>query len=278
MGHAIGRRGRGDVGHRDRDDHAIQRLPGARALQQTQEGAPAGLVDRRVAVLRGVTAGGIDEHRVLGKPPIAHPRAADAGDRVLPHFRGKGEFQASVQKRGGLAGAGRPDDRVPRLFIQIAARPRRLFQQRQRGRQLFRHRRHFFGGCLGGCVGLGAFRYAFDQCGFIFPAAAIEEPVYACPKQRQHNDQSETRPPRLQKRNERPKIPNQRRDRRDASKAHEPAGQKKAKDAFHDASPASATQPRYAGFRPGPPAWRSARSDPRPPALRPSHAADRQAT
>ena len=33
-----------------------------------------------VGILRGVAAGGVDQHRIFGEPPVAIARAADAGD------------------------------------------------------------------------------------------------------------------------------------------------------------------------------------------------------
>ena len=105
-------------------------------FEQVEERLPAGAVDRRVGILGRVAAGGVDQHRVLGEPPVAQPGAADAGDGALAHLGGQREFQAGVQQRRGLAGAGRPDDRVPGLLVEVAARAARLLQQRERRGQL----------------------------------------------------------------------------------------------------------------------------------------------
>ena len=110
-----------DVGQRDGDDHPVQRLARPGPLQQIEECFPAGAVHRGVRILRGVAAGGVDQHRVVGEPPVAQPRAADARDRVLPHLLGQREMQPGVQQRSRLAGAGRADDDVPRLLIQPTA-------------------------------------------------------------------------------------------------------------------------------------------------------------
>ena len=111
-----------DVAERDRDDHPVQRLARPGALQQVEERVPAGPVHRRIGILGGVAAGGVDQHGVLGEPPLAQPGAADARHRALAHLGGQRELQPGVQQRGGLAGAGRPDDGVPGLLVQVAAR------------------------------------------------------------------------------------------------------------------------------------------------------------
>ena len=232
MSQPLRSRGGGDVGQRDRHHHAVQRLTGAGALQQAQEGEPAGFVHRAVGILCGVAAGGIDQHRGLGEPPVAHARAADAGDSALAHLGGERKRQPGVQQRGGLAGAGRADDRVPRLLIQIAARAGRLLQQRQRRGQLVAHRRHFLGGCGGGGIGRGG-GHAGDQRGLVLPAAAIEPDIHSGPDQQHHRDDDGARDPVLQERQERPEQPDQHAQQGNAEETQEPAGAEKAQNGTH---------------------------------------------
>ena len=277
MRRAVGGGCGGDVGHGDRHDHPVQRLARARTLQQPEESLPPRLVYRRVAILRGVAAGGVDQDGVLGKPPIAHAGATDAGHRALPHFGGERELQPGIQQRRGLTRPRRTDDRVPRLLVKISTRARRLFQQRKSRGQLVRQRRDFLGRGGSRRICLGAVGHAFDQIGVVFAPPPVEDEIHPGPNQRQNDNEPETRPPRFEKPDKRPEIPDQRRDRRDTGKAHEPAGQQYAKDAFHSLILASAARLRCAGSRRGRPAWHSTRSGPRPPALRPSPAPDRLA-
>ncbi len=119
-----------DVPEGDRDQHAVERLLGAGAAQQGQEGLPARAVDRRVAVLRRVAPGGVDQDSGLGEPPLAQARAAHARDRARPQRAIEREAEAGVQQCGGLAGAGGADDGVPGLLVQQSA-ALGLAQQRQ---------------------------------------------------------------------------------------------------------------------------------------------------
>ena len=75
-------RARLSMSRAERDDDAVERLAGTLAAQQVEEALPAGLVGAGIAVLRRVAAGGIDEHGLLGEPPVAVARAAHAGDRA----------------------------------------------------------------------------------------------------------------------------------------------------------------------------------------------------
>src|SRR5262249_30698365 len=94
---------------------------GAGLLEQAEEVAPSRLVDRLVAVLRGVAAGRIDDHRLLGEIPIAVARAAFALDLLRAETLGERKALAGIEQRRGLAAAGRPDDHVPRELVEVAA-------------------------------------------------------------------------------------------------------------------------------------------------------------
>ena len=93
------------VGDAQRDDHAVERLARPEALQQVEEAEPGGGVGLAVALLRGVAAGGVEQHGLVGEPPVAVARAADALQRALAARVAERKAQAGVEQRRGLAGA-----------------------------------------------------------------------------------------------------------------------------------------------------------------------------
>ena len=105
----------------DRDDDAVDRLLGPVALEELEEAEPAVLVGLGVRVLRRVAAGGIDQHRLVGEPPVAVARAAGAGDRRAAIGSEQRELEARLEERRGLAGAGRADDDVPGQRVEVVA-------------------------------------------------------------------------------------------------------------------------------------------------------------
>ena len=79
-----------------------------------------------IRILRRVAPGRVDQHGVVGEPPVAVARAADAGDRLGLTRTGQRKLQAGIDQRRGLAGARRADDDVPGQFVEevaLAARP-----------------------------------------------------------------------------------------------------------------------------------------------------------
>ncbi len=99
--------GVGEVGEADRHDDAVERLLRAVALEHVEEGEPL-----LVVVLGGrVATGGVEEDGLVGEPPVAVARAADA----LAPTRGVEEREVEPRglERGGLAGARGADDHVP---------------------------------------------------------------------------------------------------------------------------------------------------------------------
>ena len=119
-GDLLGARGQ-QVLDADRDEDAVDRLARAIGLEQVEEGEPARFLRLGVGVLRGVAAGGVDQHRILGEPPVAIARAARAGDGRGRGAAGQREFQAGIDQCRGLAGAGRADDDVPGQVVEIVA-------------------------------------------------------------------------------------------------------------------------------------------------------------
>ncbi|MGY3120219.1 hypothetical protein ACVWXQ_004156 [Bradyrhizobium sp. S3.14.4] len=113
-------RQRQDVFDTDGDKDAVDRLARPAFLQDVQERQPAILVGLAVGVLGRVAAGGIDQHRLLGEPPIAVARTADPRDRCGRRPARERKFEPGIDQRRGLAGSGRTDDDVPRQIVEIA--------------------------------------------------------------------------------------------------------------------------------------------------------------
>ena len=215
---AFGRRRQGKVAQRERDQQAVQRLARPGLLEQIEEGVPARAIDRGVRVLRGIAAGCVDQHGVLGEPPVAQACAADAGDGALPHLLLQREAQAGVQQRRRLAGAGRADDRVPGLFVQIVAATQRLLQQVERSAEPRAQCLRLFG--LVRVVGDGN---AAGQRRGTLQAAQIKQCVAAAPGQQQRGDECKTRRPILEPRQERREEPRQTGEQGSADEADGPA-------------------------------------------------------
>src|SRR5439155_24617765 len=93
--------------------HAVDGPAGARFLEELHKAFPGGGVDVAVAVLRAVAAGRIEEHRLVGQPPVAVSRAADPPDRLATETIREREAQARVDQRRRLAGARGSDEDVP---------------------------------------------------------------------------------------------------------------------------------------------------------------------
>src|SRR6185503_531097 len=111
-----------EVGDADGDHRAVDRLLLPRLLEQAEEADPL----LAVVDLRRVAAGGVEEDALVGEPPVAVARAADAADALLALAR-VGEVEARLLEGRGLARAGRPDDHVPWQLVERAlAQARRL--------------------------------------------------------------------------------------------------------------------------------------------------------
>ncbi len=112
----------------DRDQDAVDGPARPMLLQQAQKAGPGGAVHLGIAVLGGIAPGGVQQHRLVGEPPVAVAGAADAVDGVLAELLGQREAQPGVDQRGGLAAPGRADDQVPgELVDPLAAQPTPAF-------------------------------------------------------------------------------------------------------------------------------------------------------
>ena len=107
------------VGERDSHQCPVDGPPRPVPLEHPEEALPSGAVHRLEAVLRGIAARGIEQHRLFGEPPIAVAGTADAADGVLPETFRQGKIEPRVQQGRRLAAAGRADDHVPGKLVEI---------------------------------------------------------------------------------------------------------------------------------------------------------------
>ncbi len=96
------------VGKAHRHQHPVEGEAGPVLFQHRQESGPL----LAVILLGGVAPGGIEQHRLVGKPPVAvagsaHPLDVD----VAP--LGVGEMQPRVAQQGAFSGRRRTDDHEP---------------------------------------------------------------------------------------------------------------------------------------------------------------------
>ena len=133
-----------------RDDDPVQRPARAILAQQAQEAVPGGLIGLRIAILGRIAAGGIDQHSLVGEPPVAVTRAADAANRILAQRVAQRKAQAGMLQRCRLASARRADEHVPRQLIEPlaaeAALHARLAQHRERLLEALPQQRSFGAG------------------------------------------------------------------------------------------------------------------------------------
>jgi hypothetical protein len=132
VGIALSGRLRHEIRRAQGHDHAVQGPALAVLGEQGQEFTPPGTVGRLVRILCGVAPGRVEQHGFIGEPPITIARAADPAQRLLAEPLFQGKLQARIEQRGRLAGTRRPDDHVPRHFIQVALAARHFFQCRNR--------------------------------------------------------------------------------------------------------------------------------------------------
>ncbi len=109
-----------DVGDADRQNDAVDRLARPVLPQHFEEGEPAPPVDLGVRILRGVAPGRVDQHRLVGEPPVAVSRSADALNGFGRGVAGQRKLQAGIDERRRLARAGRPDDEIPGQVVESA--------------------------------------------------------------------------------------------------------------------------------------------------------------
>ncbi len=110
---------RQQIGNAQRDDDAVDRLTSAIFTQQVEKMMPFAGITLLLTLLGTVAPGGIEQHRIIGEPPVAVAGAANAAQRRLAEFICQRKLQARVDQRGGFTGTGRADNHVPRQLIEI---------------------------------------------------------------------------------------------------------------------------------------------------------------
>ena len=232
VGAPFGLRCSGDLADRDGHDHPVQRLARAGAAQQGQKPVPALLVRRGVGVLGGVAAGGVDQHRLIGEGPVAESGAADTFHLGGFQFGGEREAQAGIGQGGGLAGAGRADDHVPGLFVQVAAGAAGLAQQAHRPRQALA----LFGDVFrprGGACGRGAPGDAGGEPLVGLAARVVNRGVHPKPDEGHQAHGGDARQPALHGGQQRAEQPDHGAGRDHPERGQDPAGGDGVEDRFH---------------------------------------------
>ena len=100
---------------RQSQDHAIECPLSPVLFQHVQKPEPLGGIDIGLALLLHIAPGGIDQHGILGKEPVAVAGTADAF-QIIGQINRK--VQPRLPQRRGLAGTGGTDDDVPRHVTQ----------------------------------------------------------------------------------------------------------------------------------------------------------------
>ena len=111
----------GQIAEADRYDRTVDRLAFAEFLQKRQKPQPRGIINLRVAFLRGVPPRCVYQHSIVGKPPVAVACAADTADGRFAHLVRKRKLQPGIHNRRRFASPRRADHYVPRQFIQMFA-------------------------------------------------------------------------------------------------------------------------------------------------------------
>lgn len=93
---------RKQVGDADGDNHAVDGLATAVFTQQVDKFQPFPGVLNLLALLSGVAPRGIQQNRLVGKPPVTVARAANAAQRGFTEAVRQRELQPGVGQRGGF--------------------------------------------------------------------------------------------------------------------------------------------------------------------------------
>ena len=210
----------------DGQQHAVDRPARTRLAQQREKAVPRAGIGLRVRFLGRVAAGGVDEHGLVGEPPVAIARAADAANAGATHLLGQRKSEPGVEQRRGLAGARRADEDVPGQLVEKgAALPARSFAGRvlQHGERLAEtlvERRQL---AIRRARALG---HAIDQCRI--RATLLPEAEHAAQDQQQeeNRDDDDADPDRIERArladgDQRPDPPDDRRQRDDADQRQE---------------------------------------------------------
>ena len=109
------------IAEADGDHRAVDGLPFAVFLEQPQKTQPTGIVGLSIAFLSGIAASSVDQHGVVGEPPIAIARATDPADGSFAHGLGQRKLQTGIYNCGGFARPRGADHHVPGQVLQVFA-------------------------------------------------------------------------------------------------------------------------------------------------------------
>src|SRR6185295_7189214 len=91
------------VRNAERDERPVERPARPEALDQAEETLPRRGVGLAIAFLGGVASRGIEQHRIIGEPPVAIARSAHTRQRRVATHRLQRKMQTCVDQSGGLS-------------------------------------------------------------------------------------------------------------------------------------------------------------------------------
>ena len=101
------------------NQHAVDGAPLAVFFQQANKALPGLGVGHTMAVLGGIAAGGINQHGLIRKPPVAVPGSTDTFHTATTEFVFQRKIQSGIHQRSGFARTRRPDQNIPGQIVQI---------------------------------------------------------------------------------------------------------------------------------------------------------------
>ena len=107
------------VTHAHRDQHAVDGAARPGFLEELEEALPSRGVDGAVALLGRVSPRRVEEHGLVGEPPIAVAGTAHTADGLAAESVRERKAQPEVDQRGRLAGPGSADEDVPRQIVEV---------------------------------------------------------------------------------------------------------------------------------------------------------------
>lgn len=110
---------RQQVGNTDSNNHAVDGLATTVFAQQVDKFQPLPGVLNLLTLLSGIAPRGIQQNRLVGKPPVTVARAANAAQRGFTEAIRQRELQPGVGQRGGFTGTRRANNDVPRQLIEV---------------------------------------------------------------------------------------------------------------------------------------------------------------
>ncbi|KGW95706.1 sciS domain protein [Burkholderia pseudomallei MSHR449] len=204
----------------------VRRGPGGRQRRRV----------RRRAVTR-VMAGRVDQHRIVGQPPVDRAAVIRQPGCRARHLRRDRKREPGVQERARLAACPRAERDVPRQFVQIAFAAQQTAQAARAAAHAFQARdragdrgvdRHQAAGR--GRFGLLAAEFEQALQKIRIGARLLQQPERKVQRERREHERDRDRPDRLRRerrraaeREQRRRMPDQHAQQRDEHDARRPA-------------------------------------------------------